>query len=140
MSDPRNEKQIQFDNFRFSGLNYSMINAKTFTMDRVSADENKIVVRVSKNSVRFIKSKKRYKMMLNQTHCLYFKPWQVSILGDYAEILMNRNYFHPAKVVSGNCGGSGILQWSYWVDLAKTQSCVSYYNGELKDYRVLWRR
>lgn len=77
---------------KFEGLNWRQYSTKYMTMDRVSADENKIVVRVGKDHL--IQTRYEYALILDNTHVVFIKNWQVSISAHGIEVLLTKEYFN----------------------------------------------
>lgn len=116
----------KFDEFRFAGLNARQYSNKYATMDRVSADEGKIVVKVA--GTQIFKSKYGYGLILDDTHVLWLKDWQVSDNFYGIEVLMNRDYFKPTQY--GNFPEFGEneenLTYEAWVNAAKEQAAAKW--------------
>lgn len=74
-----------FNDFRFSGLNYKEKSNKYFTMNRVSEDENKVVVKV--DSVHLFETKYGYALILDNTHVVFSK------IGKYRAIILAMKSF-----------------------------------------------
>ena len=85
-------KKADFNNFRFEGLNYKDASNKYYTMDRVSADESKIVVKVA--STQIIETKFGYALILDYNHVVFLKSWQVSDNYFGIEVLLNKEYWN----------------------------------------------
>lgn len=85
-------KKTNFNDFRFSGLEYRSYSNKYFTMKRVSDDESKIVVKVA--DVHLQKTKYGYALILNRKHVVFLKEWQVSQNYFGNEVLLQKEYFN----------------------------------------------
>lgn len=114
-------KQDDFNAFRFAGLNYREKSNKYLTMNRVSADESKIVVRVSSSHLR--QTLYGYALILDGEHVCFLKDWQVSIGPTNIEVLLQREYF---KVKKWGCfpdmaTDDEPLSYEWWLDTAKEQ-------------------
>ena len=112
-----------FNEFRFAGLDYREKSNKYFTMKRVSADEQKIVVKVAESQL--VKSKYGYALILNAENVLFLKEWQVDINYFGAEVLLTKEYFIPRKW--GDFSDefeyeTDNLEWNTWLEVAKDQS------------------
>lgn len=86
----KNVSRAEFDIFRFGDLNFTSASNKYWTMDRVSEDENKIVVRVGDSHL--VKTKFGYALILDNTHVVFIKDWQVSSNYFGNEVLLTREY------------------------------------------------
>jgi len=84
-------KKENFNDFRFSGLEYRSISNKYFTMKRVSDNENKIVVKV--DDVHLKRTKYGYALILDYNHVVFLKDWQVSENYFGNEVLLQKEYF-----------------------------------------------
>lgn len=80
-----------FNEFRFGGLNYRNYSNKYHTMNRISDDEKKIVIKVDDDHL--IETKYGYAFILDRTHVVFLKEWQVSRNFFGNEILLDENYF-----------------------------------------------
>lgn len=88
-----NRPMAGYDEYiKFEGLNWRQYSTKYMTMDRVSADENKIVVRVGKDHL--IQTRYGYALILDNTHVVFIKNWQVSISAHGIEVLLTKEYFN----------------------------------------------
>ena len=86
------KERKDFNEFRFGGLNYRKISNNYLTMDRVSSDQTKIVVRVGSNHL--IKTPYGYALVLDSTRVVFLKEWQVSRNYYGNEVLLDKNYFN----------------------------------------------
>lgn len=84
-------KKSDFNNFRFDGLNARKKSNKYLTMDRVSENRNKIVVKVADSHL--IQTKYGYALILDRTHVVFLKSWQVSENYFGNEVLLTKEYF-----------------------------------------------
>lgn len=113
-----------FNEFRFSGLNYRDKSNKYFTMDRVSEDETKIVVKVADSHL--LKTKYGFALILNAEHVVFLKDWQVSDNYYGIEVLLTKEYFTPKKW--GEFPDFDYeeenLTWEEWLETAKAQSAT----------------
>lgn len=80
-----------FNEFRFSGLHLEEQSNKFLTMNRVSDDENKVVVKVGTDHL--LKTKYGFALILNSTHVVFLKDWQVDINYFGNEVLIDKDYF-----------------------------------------------
>lgn len=111
-----------FNEFRFAGLNFKDKSNKYFTMDRVSADESKIVVKVSDSHLQ--PTKYGYALILDATHVVWLKDWQVSRNFFGNEVLLNKEYFNVKEWgdFSDEFGEEPQnLEWETWLETAKEQ-------------------
>ena len=112
-----------FNEFRFAGLNHREKSNKYFTMNRVSEDENKIVVKVGDSHI--LKTKYGYALILNAEYVVFLKDWQVDQNFYGNEVILTKEYFTPKKWgdFSDNFGyEEENLDWNEWLETAKEQS------------------
>ena len=114
-----------FNNFKFDGLHHTSQSNKYFTMNRVSDDENKIVVKVAETSV--LKTKYGYALILDFNHVVFLKQWQVSDNWYGTEVLLSREYFNVKEWGEFDEFGEAAedeLTFDYWLNVAKEQSFI----------------
>lgn len=113
---------------KFEGLNLKKISNKYYTCDRVNADGTRIVVRVATGQL--FRTRYGYGMILDRSHVVWLKDWQVSIsydkdgLGDYfCEVIINKDYFNVKQWGEFNdySDDAANLDWQAWLDAAKDQ-------------------
>lgn len=114
--------KVDFNNFRFEGLNLKDVSNKYFTMDRVSKDEKKIVVKVSNTHV--LETKFGYALILNRNHVIFLKNWQISNNWFGVEVLLNKDYWNVKEWGKFDEFEEDIesLEWTTWFEAAKDQS------------------
>lgn len=119
-----NEMKKDFNDFRFSGLNYRDQSNKYFTMERVNADETKIVVRVGESHL--LQTKYGYALILDCSHVVFLKNWQVSCNYFGNEVLLDKKYFEVKEWGEHYDFGENAenLEWETWLNAAKEQSQV----------------
>lgn len=128
-----------FNKFRFDGLDFKVHTIRYVTMNRVNADETKIVVKVSPTQV--FKTQYGYGVHLNATHVVFIKDWQCDMNVYGCEIMLNKEYFKPKE--SRFCREfsdpkwDSLLDWETWVKIAKVQDSKIDENG-LKLNEVRW--
>lgn len=81
-----------FNDFRFAGLNWRQQSNKYLTMDRVSEDETKIVVKVA--DAHLSETKYGYALILDYSHVVFLKSWQVSKNYYGNEVLLTKKFFN----------------------------------------------
>lgn len=127
-----------FNEFRFEGLNYSKDSNKYYTMNRVSDDETKIVVKVADNHL--IKTKYGYALILDHSHVVFLKDWQVDQNWFGNEVLLNKEFWNVKEW--GNHdefdNDEENLNFDRWLEVAKEQENYKNENG-LKNNSVKWR-
>lgn len=137
--DPKPIFDRIFNNVRFDGLHY--INAseglryinvsnKYLTMQRVSDDKFRIVVKVDGSRLQKIKYGYRFILDRYRNLCLY--DWQVSksIYGN--EVLLTRPSFgviYEGKFDEFETVDESELTFEHWLEIAKEQSYIVEYNG-----------
>lgn len=132
-------KRKDFNKFRFDGLDYQVHTVKYVTMDRVNADETKLIIRVVPEQI--FKTQYGYGVHLNANFVLFLKEWQVDINMYGCEIMLTKEYFKPkefgfSKRFSDSKWDS-LLKWETWVKIAKLQDSKIDENG-LKLQPVRW--
>ena len=70
------KKAKEFNDFRFEGLDWYQQSNKYLSMNRVSKDENKVVVKVA--DCHLISTRFGYALILDESHVVFLKSWQVS--------------------------------------------------------------
>ena len=74
-------KQNTFNDFRFEGLDYKEASNKYLTMKRVNAEGTKCVVKIAPKQI--VKTKFGWALILDRTHVIFIKDWQVSVSNYY---------------------------------------------------------
>lgn len=117
-------KKQDFNNFRFEGLNHREASNKYFTMERVSEDENKIVVKVS--AEHLFKTKYGFGLILNANHVIFLKDWQVSQNYFGNEVLITRQYFNVKEFGDFEEFGTERENETFeeWLEVAKAQNAI----------------
>lgn len=130
-------KRNEFNEYRFSGLNHRKSSNKYMTMDRVSEDENKIVVKVE--DVHLIQTKYGYALILDHTHVVFLKDWQVSQNFFGNEVLLNKEYFIVKEWGEHQnfSNDDNVLNFEHWLNVAKQQNNLIDENG-YKCNKVKW--
>ncbi len=113
-----------FNEFRFAGLGFKEKSNKYFTMNRISEDANKIVVRVSDNHLK--KTKYGYALVLDCNHVVFVKDWQVDQNYFGNEVILTKEYFLAKKWGNFDEFEESLenLTWEKWLSIANTQSEV----------------
>lgn len=130
-------KKNDFNNFRFEGLNWYQYSNKYYSMDRVSADESKIVVRVGESHI--LKTKFGYALILDYNHVVFLKDWQVSDNYFGTEVLLQKEYFIVKEWGTFEDFGEDPenLDFNTWLEAAKAQANYKDEDGEPLN-RVRW--
>ena len=128
-----------FNEFRFAGLNYRDKSNKYFTMDRVSADKNKIVVKVADEHL--LPTKYGFALILDCSHVIFIKDWQVDRNYYGNEVMLTKEYFNVKEWGDFSDFGEEPenLKWETWLDTAKEQDSLVDEDGE-KMNRVNWQK
>lgn len=113
-----------FNEFRFAGLNYRVQSNKYFTMDRVSEDEKKIVVKVADEHL--VKTKYGYALVLDYNHVVFVKEWAVSANYFGNEVMLTEEYFTVKEWGTFDDFGEEEenLEFDTWVNVAKEQEAA----------------
>lgn len=115
----------KFNDFRFAGLNLRDKSNKYFTMDRVSADESKIVVKVADEHL--LQTKYGYALILDCSHVVWLKNWQVDRNYYGNEVLLTKEYFVVKEWGDFSehfCDEPDNLTWENWLNTAKVQDAA----------------
>lgn len=128
-----------FNKYRFEGLNYTDASNKYYTMERVNADETKIVVKVA--SSHLLKTKFGYALILDYDHVVFLKNWQVDINYFGCEVLLTKEFFNVKNWGEFSDFGEEKenLEWSTWLDVAKAQNAAVDEDG-MRCNRVKWAK
>lgn len=128
-----------FNDFRFDGLNYKNISNKYITMNRVSDDKDKIVVKVADSHLQ--KTKYGYALILDSTHVVFLKDWQVDQNYYGSEVLLNKKYFIPKEWGEWDdfFEDPEQLEWDAWMNAAIEQDEFVDEDGD-KLNRVHWTK
>jgi hypothetical protein len=115
------EQKEQFNNFRFAGLDYKEASNKYFTMKRVNAEQTKIVVKVAPDHL--VKTKFGYALILDKTHVVFIKDWQVNNNFYGTEVILTKEYFNVKEWGDHNefAISDEFLSFEKWVEVAKAQ-------------------
>ena len=129
-----------FNEFRFSGLNFREKSNKYLTMNRVSADESKIVVKVADSHL--LPTKFGYALILDCNHVVFLKDWQVSRNYFGNEVLLNKEFFQVKEW--GDFSDEfdeepQNLHFEHWLEVAIAQENYTDEDGE-KLNSVAWEK
>ena len=114
-------KKRDFNNYRFEGLNWKEKSNKYMTMNRVSEDEDKVVISVSTDSL--IKTRYGYAFILDRTHVVFLKDWQVDMNYFANEVLLNRDFFNVKEWgTHDEYDDEEDLSFEKYVEVAKAQT------------------
>lgn len=94
-------------------------------MNRVSEDESKIVVKVADSHLQ--PTKYGYALILDATHVVFLKDWQVNRNYFGNEVILTKQFFNVKEW--GDFSNEfdsepNNLKWEEWLDTAKEQSKV----------------
>lgn len=110
-----------FNQFRFEGFKQVKESNKYMIMNRVSADETKVIVAVGENHL--IKTKYGYALVLDINHVVFVKDWQVDQNYFSNEVLIDQKYFNVKEWGEHElfCENDDALSFDYWLSAAKQQ-------------------
>ena len=110
-----------FNEFRFNGLNFRQQSNKYLTMDRVSADETKIVVKVAESHL--LPTKFGYALILDYSNVVFIKDWQVNKNWYGNEVLLTKEFFNVKEWGTHEEFGEEPenLKFETWLNVAKQQ-------------------
>lgn len=108
-------------------------------MNRVSEDENKIVIKVADDHL--IKTQYGYALILDYSHVIFLKDWQVSCNYFGNEVLLQREFFNVKEWGKHDEFelNEKDLNYDHWLEAAKAQDAVVDENG-MKSNRVNWEK
>lgn len=111
-----------FNDFRFKDLNYKQCSNHYFTMDRVSEDEKKIVVKVGDNHL--LSTLYGYALILDNTHVVFLKKWQVSKNDFGNEVLLNKEFWKVTEWGLHEDFDTNEKNYDFntWLEIAKEQA------------------
>lgn len=129
----------KFDKFRFEGLNCRDYSNAYYTMNRVSEDEKKIVVKVADNHL--IPTKYGYALVLDHLHVVFLKDWQVDANWFGNEVLINRDFWNVKEwgVHDAFVENEEALTFEHWLLAAKEQDDFINEDGLRSNY-VKWHK
>lgn len=129
-----------FNDFRFAGLNYRSHSNKYFTMDRVSNDENKIVVKVA--DCHLIETRFGYALILDYNHVVFLKPWQVDRNFYGNEVLIDRKYWKVSEWGEHREFGENPDNYDFnnWLKVAKEQDNMYDEEEGCRINKVEWKK
>ena len=110
-----------FNDFRFRDLNYKSASNKYFTMNRVSKNEDRIVVKVADEHL--INTKYGYALILDRTHVIFLKEWAVSRNFYGNEVLITKDFFNVKEFGEFDdfFENENDLTFDSWLQVAKEQ-------------------
>lgn len=111
-----------FNSFRFDGLDfYEASNKYLSTKKRVSDDEQKVIVKISENHI--VPTRYGFALILDYSHVVFLKNWQVSQNYYGTEVLLNKEFFNVKEWGEWDDFGEipENLEWAEWVNTAKEQ-------------------
>lgn len=128
-----------FNEFRFSGLDYKLDSNKYYTMKRVSDDENKVVVKVA--AEHLLKTKYGYALILDRSHVVFLKEWQVSQNYFGNEVILQRDFFSVKEWGNHDDfeNSDEYLTFDKWLEVAKEQDNAIDEDG-FKENKVRWEK
>lgn len=85
------KSQDKYLESKFPGLNAREQSDKYWTCDRVSSDKNTIIVKVADSHL--LPTKYGYALILDTTHVVFLKDWQVNRNYYGNEVMLNKDYF-----------------------------------------------
>ena len=131
------KKKAEFNDFRFEGLNWRRQTNQYLTMSRVSEDEKKIVVKVADSHLQ--PTKYGYALILDDSHVVFLKSWQVSSNFYGNEVLLQKDFWHVKEWGSfdGFLENDENLKFESWLQAAKEQDAWVDEDG-VKQNPVKW--
>lgn len=133
----QSENKKQFNDYRFEGLNYKQCSNNYLTMQRVSDDKNKIVVKI--DGSHLLKTAYGWALILNRTNVVFLKEWQVSCNYFGNEVLLTRQFFNVKEwgIHEDFDEDTELLSFDRLVEIAKQQDNLFDEDG-LKINKVQW--
>ena len=135
---PKEIKLNDFEEKLFEGLNPKAISNKFLTMKRVSDNKEKVIVKLGE--VQLYQTKYGYALILDRTHVVFIRDWQVNKNWYGCEVLINKSYWQPKEWGQWKefDEDESQLDFNTWVELAKAQDIMKDEQGE-KVNRVHWQ-
>lgn len=127
-----------FNDFRFAGLNWKKKSNKYLTMNRVSDDGQRIVVNVGNSHI--MATIYGYALILDNTHVVFLKDWQVSQSCYGIEVLLQKEFF-KVKQWGNYVDFDDMpenLNFENWLEIARSQDAIAGENG-VKLNTVKWK-
>lgn len=115
-------KDMSFNDYRFFDLNYRDYSTSYFTMNRINDTSDKIVVKVAECHLK--ETKFGYALILDQSHVIFLKPWQVSQNYYGNEVLIFEKYWNVKEWGSWDEFSEAEddeLSFSHWLEVAQEQ-------------------
>lgn len=112
-----------FNAFRFAGLEHYDVSRRFMSMNRIDAEKTRVVIRFAESHV--FKTQYGYGLILDRTHVLWLKDWQVSDNCYGVEVVLTKQYFTPkaaAKPFSDFDDNPDMLAWEEIVRIAEEQA------------------
>lgn len=112
----------KFNEYRFAGLDYKVASNKYWTMNRVSEDERKIVVKVS--DCHIVETRYGYAIILDAHHVVFVKDWSVSRNWYGNEVMFSEEYFNVKEWGDFSEDFEDDTQsctWEHMLEIAKVQ-------------------
>lgn len=133
------ENHINVSDFRFAGLNRKKESNQYQTMNRVSVDGKKIVVKVGSSHI-IATREGGYALILDATHVVFLEDWQVSQSRYGTEVLLEKKSFKVKKwgKFEDFCDMPKNLDFKTWLETAKLQDAAADEAG-VKLNSVKWR-
>lgn len=130
-------KKSDFNDFRFEGLNWKQYSNNYLTMNRVSHEETKIIVKVVDSHLK--ETKYGYALILDRTHVVFLKNWQVSSNYYGNEVLLQKDFFQVKEWGDFDefDNEPENLIFENWLEVAKEQEAYVDEDGT-KLNRVRW--
>lgn len=128
----------EFNNFRFEGLEAKHISNTYLSMKRFNPDKTKIVVKVGSDHLR--KTKYGFILVLDNTHVVFIKTWQVDQNHYGNEVLLTKEFFKVREYGEweefSECKEN--LEFETWVKVAEEQEALKDEKG-IQLNPVKWR-
>lgn len=121
-------KLSDFNEFRFDGLEPRTASNKYYTMNRVSEDGERIVVKVADSHL--FKSPYGYGLTLDKDHVVWLKNWAVSQNWYGNEVMLTKQYFNVKASKRSNANFDSEpqnLSFEHWRDVAYAQQKAGTY-------------
>lgn len=131
-------RKEEFNNYRFEGLEAKNISNTYLSMKRVNQDRTKCVVKVGNGHLR--KTKYGFILILDHTHVIFIKTWQVDQNYYGNEVLLTKDFFKVREYGEweefSECKES--LDFETWVKVAEEQDSLKDSDG-IQVNPVKWR-
>lgn len=123
------KKEMCFNAYRFKGLDAHECSNNYLTMKRINDTRDKVVIKVA--DCHLLRTQYGFMFLLDNTHVLFLKFWQVDKNYFGNEILIDKDYFKPKE-------------YGQWADIEQNDEALNFdfwlkIADEQKETKVRWK-